>query len=204
MHDFCEFRQKYFVCQFWCHLYFKLLHFYPANSSITLHIKRTLCAACFIYGILVRIINPWCMRLGTVAIIVDAGHHCRLPRSAQWRGFDSDSGLFSNPEDMYVQLQCSPQHIDPTSLWFRIPFDVGIVLINKPWCGHSLHPSYALLSCLKFFAWGEYWAATSYAFLWYPLTVWLVIFTQLVCMHMNGYAVLVPQCTLVLHQRLAS
>ena len=43
------------------------------------------------------------------------------------------------------------RHVGPTNLQFRIPFDVGIVLIHKLWCGHSLHPSYALLSCLNFF-----------------------------------------------------
>ena len=49
-----------------------------------------------------------------------------------------------SPAYMYLR------HVGPISLQYRIPFDVGIVLIHKLWCGHSLHPSYALLSCLKF------------------------------------------------------
>ena len=54
---------------------------------------------------------------------------------------------------MHAHAVFSPayiRHVGPTSLQFRIPFDVGIMHIHKLWCGHSLHPSYALLSYLKF------------------------------------------------------
>ena len=58
--------------------------------------------------------------------------------------------------DMTHQLEAvfSPAYLKHvcmslTSLQFRILFDVGIVLIHKLLCGHSLPPNYALLLCLK-------------------------------------------------------
>ena len=40
--------------------------------------------------------------------------------------------------------------VGPTSLQYRVSFDVGIGIIHVLWCGHGLHPNYALLSCREF------------------------------------------------------
>ena len=41
------------------------------------------------------------------------------------------------------------RHVGPTSLQYRIPFDVGNGITKKLWCGYKLHLHHALLSCLK-------------------------------------------------------
>ena len=42
------------------------------------------------------------------------------------------------------------RHVGPTSLQYRVSFDVGIGIIHKFCCGHRLHPHYALSPCLEF------------------------------------------------------
>ena len=52
-----------------------------------------------------------------------------------------------------IQSVFSPayiRHVRPTSLHYRISFDVGIGRIHKLWCGHGLCSNHALLLCLEF------------------------------------------------------
>ena len=68
----------------------KLLDFARASDSMTLHINRTLCVARYIRY--VHLLTLGACALGTVAKIVNPGHHRRLPRSVHWRAFD-DHGM---------------------------------------------------------------------------------------------------------------
>ena len=42
------------------------------------------------------------------------------------------------------------RHVGPTSLQYKILFDVGNGITQKLCCGYRLHPHHALLSCLEF------------------------------------------------------
>ena len=41
------------------------------------------------------------------------------------------------------------RHVGPTSLQYRLSFDVGMGRIQRLWCGYRLHPNHALPSCLE-------------------------------------------------------
>ena len=57
----------------------------------------------------------------------------------------------SSPYQRYSSVLPSiPKACRPTSLHYRVSFDVGIVIIHKICCGHRLHPNHALPSCLAF------------------------------------------------------
>ena len=41
------------------------------------------------------------------------------------------------------------RHVGPTSLQFRLSFDVGMGRIQRFWCGYTLHPNHALPSSFE-------------------------------------------------------
>ena len=89
--DLCGFLRKRFVCQFWASFAdSKLLDFARASDSMTLRVNRTLCVGCYIRY--VRLLTLGACALGTVAKIINPGHHCRLPCSVHWQAFD-DCGM---------------------------------------------------------------------------------------------------------------
>ena len=65
----------------------KLLDFTRASDSINLRINRMLYVARYIC-----LITLGACALGTVAKIINPGHHCRLPCSVHWRAFN-DHGI---------------------------------------------------------------------------------------------------------------